>query len=81
MMILLEKIQNSKSVGYFYTPENYPGPGMIEIDTKTGEVEIVELSAYDKKDDYPYFANKARGIVKRLWDSGEMPDKKFVAYG
>ncbi|HEL1585392.1 TPA: hypothetical protein TXJ06_002192 [Streptococcus suis] len=81
MMILLEKIHNSNSVGYFYTPENYPGPGMIEIDTQTGEVEVVELSAFDKQDDYPYFANKARGIVKRLWDSGEMPDRKFVAYG
>nr|BAM94868.1 hypothetical protein [Streptococcus suis] len=80
-MILLEKISNSKSVGYFYTPENYPGPGMIEINTQTGEVEFVELSAYDKQDGYPYFANKARGIVKQLWNIGEMPDVKFVAYG
>ncbi|TWT09872.1 hypothetical protein [Streptococcus sp. sy004] len=81
MMLLLQKIKNSNRIGYFYTPEDYPGPGMVEINTTTGDVEIVELSAFDKKDGCPYFANKARGVVKQMWDSGELPDEKFLAWG
>lgn len=81
MMMLLQKIKNSKSIGYFYTPEDYPGPGMIEIDPITGNVEVVELSAFDKKDGHSYFANKARGAVKQMWDKGDLPDEKFLAWG
>ncbi|QWQ39298.1 hypothetical protein KMP11_02945 [Gemella sp. zg-570] len=81
MMLLLEKIQNSSITGYFYTPQNYAGPGIIEIVPDTGEVYILELSSFDKQDDSTFFANRARGLVKQLWDSGEFPDKNFYAWG
>lgn len=80
IMLKLIKIFNSKSKGYWYIPDG-KDPGMIEIDEKTGEVTIVVQSNYDIELGYPYFANKARGIVKQMWDSGELPDEKFLAWG
>ena len=40
-MIKFVKIFNSKITGYWYFPENNKAPGMIEINTKTGDVEVV----------------------------------------
>lgn len=79
-MLKLIKIFNSNSKGYWYIPEN-SDPGMIEIDEKTGEVKIAIESTYDKELGYPYFANKAKGIVKQMWDRRELPDEKFFAWG
>ncbi|HEM3705959.1 TPA: hypothetical protein U1C94_002334 [Streptococcus suis] len=79
-MLKLIKIFNSNSKGYWYIPEN-SAPGMIEIDEKTGEVKIAIESTYDKELGYPYFANKAKGIVKQMWDKQELPDEKFFAWG
>ncbi|MER0123453.1 hypothetical protein ABPH35_07120 [Streptococcus sp. ZJ93] len=79
-MLKLIKIFNSNSKGYWYIPENRD-PGMIEIDVNTGDVSIVIESNYDKELGYPYYAYKARAAVKQMWDSGEMPDEKFFAWG
>ncbi|HEL1603159.1 TPA: hypothetical protein TXL59_001473 [Streptococcus suis] len=79
-MLKLIKIFNSNSKGYWYIPENRD-PGMIEIDEKTGEVTVAIESSYDKELGYPYFANKAKGIVKQMWDRQELPDEKFFAWG
>ncbi|TWS95314.1 MULTISPECIES: hypothetical protein [unclassified Streptococcus] len=79
-MLRLIKIFNSNSKGYWYIPEN-KAPGMVEIDEKTGEVVVAIESTYDTELGYPYFANKARGVVKQMWDSGELPDEKFLAWG
>lgn len=81
MMLFLQKIQNSDSLGYFYTPENYPGPGIVEIEPLSREVHIVELSSFDKKEGHPYFASIARGKVKQMWDQQDLPDEKFFAWG
>lgn len=79
-MLKLIKIFNSNSKGYWYIPDNRD-PGMIEIDEKTGEVKVVVESNYDKELGYPYFANKARGLVKQMLDAGELPDEKAYAWG
>lgn len=79
-MLKLIKIFNSNTTGYWYIPENRD-PGMIEIDVTTGEVTVSIESSYDKELGYPYFANKARGTVKQMWDKGELPDEKFFAWG
>lgn len=80
-MILLQKIKNSKSTGYFYYPNDTKGPGMIEIDTDTGDVYVKELSLFDKENDSIYFANKAKATVKKMWDSNDLPEEKFIAWG
>ena len=54
---------------------------MIEIDERSGEVTVVIESNYDKELGYPYYANKARGAVKQMWDKGELPSEKFFAWG
>ncbi|CIN45153.1 Uncharacterised protein [Streptococcus pneumoniae] len=54
---------------------------MIEIDECTGEVTVVIESNYDKELGYPYYANKARGAVKQMWDRGELPSEKSFAWG
>lgn len=83
-MLKLLKIINSSSKGYWYIPED-SSPGLIEIDEKTGKVTIVIVSPYDVELGYPYYANKARGAIKRMWDKEKkidnMPDEKFYAWG
>lgn len=79
-MIKFVKIFNSKSTGYWYYPENNNTPGMIEINEKTGDVEVVIESTLDQELGYPIYANKAKGYVKRLFDSGEMPDEELLVW-
>lgn len=79
-MLKLIKITNSELQGYFYIPENST-PGIIGVDTVTGEVFVSVESTYDIDLGYPYYANKARGLVKQMMDSGELPDEKFYAWG
>lgn len=78
-MLKLIKIFNSSRKGYWYIPENRD-PGMIEIDESTGEVTIVIESSYDKELGYPYYANRARGSVKQMWEKDEMPDEKLLVW-
>lgn len=79
-MIKFVKISNSKITGYWYFPENNKAPGMIEINTKTGDVEVVVESTLDQKLGYSIYANKAKGYVKRLFDSGELPDEELLVW-
>ena len=79
-MIKFVKIFNSKITGYWYFPENNKAPGMIEINTKTGDVEVVVGSTLDQKLGYSIYANKAKGYVKRLFDSGELPDEELLVW-
>jgi len=79
-MIKFVKIFNSKITGYWYFPENNKAPGMIEINTKTGEVDVVVESILDQELGYPIYANKARAYVKRLFDSGKMPDEESLVW-
>lgn len=51
-----------------------------EIDGSTGEVIVVLESNYDIELGYPYFANKARGVAKQMWDTGDLSDEKFLAW-
>ena len=46
----------------------------------TGEVIVVLESNYDIELGYPYFANKARGAAKQMWDTGDLSDEKFLAW-
>ena len=79
-MIKFVKIFNSKITGYWYFSENNKAPGMIEINTKTGDVEVVVESTLDQKLGYSIYANKAKGYVKRLFDSGELPDEELLVW-
>ena len=79
-MIKFVKISNSKSKGYWYYPENNNVPGMIEVNEKTGEVNVVVESTLDQELGYPIYANKARACVKRLFDSGKMPDEESLVW-
>ena len=53
---------------------------MIEINKKTGDVEVVVESTLDQELGYPIYANKAKGYIKRLFDSGEMPDEELLVW-
>lgn len=79
-MIKFVKIFNSKITGYWYFPENNKAPGMIEINTKTGDVDVVVESILDQELGYPIYANKAKSYVKRLFDSGDMPDEEYLVW-
>lgn len=79
-MIRFVKIFNSKITGYWYFPENNKAPGMIEINTKTGDVDVVIESILDQELGYPIYANKAKSYVKRLFDSGDMPDEEKLVW-
>lgn len=79
-MIKFVKIFNSKITGYWYFPENNKAPGMIEINTKTGEVDVVVESILDQELGYPIYANKAKSYVKSLFDSGDMPDEEYLVW-
>lgn len=79
-MIKFVKIFNSKITGYWYFPENNKAPGMIEINTKTGDVDVVVESILDQELGYPIYANKAKSYVKRLFDSGDMPDEENLVW-
>ena len=79
-MIKFVKISNSKSKGYWYYPENNNVPGMIEVNEKTGDVNVVVESTLDQELGYPIYANKARTYVKRLFDSGKMPDEESLVW-
>lgn len=79
-MIRFVKIFNSKSTGYWYYPENNQFPGMVEINTQTGDVDVVVESTLDQELGYPIYANKAKAYVKRLFDSGEMPEEESLIW-
>lgn len=79
-MIKFVKIFNSKITGYWYFPENNKAPGIIEINTKTGDVDVVVESILDQELGYPIYANKAKSYVKRLFDSGDMPDEEYLVW-
>ena len=79
-MIKFVIILNSKITGYWYFPENNKAPGFIEINTRTGDVDVVVESILDQELEYPIYANKAKGYVKRLFDSGEMPDEELLVW-
>ena len=79
-MIKFVKIFNSKITGYWYFPENNKAPGLIEISTKTGDVDVVIESTLDQELGYLIYANKAKSYVKRLFDSGEMPDEENLVW-
>ena len=76
-MLKLIKIFTSTILGYWYIPEN-KGHELIEINSETGEViESIE-SNYDKELGYPYYANQARGEVKKMLDEGSLVAKKTI---
>lgn len=79
-MIKFVKIINSQSTGYWYYPENIETPGMIEINEKTGKVDVAVESTLDQELGYPIYANKAKAYVKRLFDSGELPDEESLVW-
>lgn len=79
-MIRFVKIFNSKNTGYWYYPENNEIPGMVEINTQTGDVDVVVESTLDQELGYPIYANKAKAYVKRLFDSGEMPEEESLIW-
>ena len=79
-MIKFVKISNSKSKGYWYYPENNNVPGMIEVNEKTGDVNVVVESTLDQELGNPIYANKARTYVKRMFDSGKMPDEESLVW-
>lgn len=79
-MIRFVKIFNSKNTGYWYYPENNEIPGIVEINTQTGDVDVVVESTLDQELGYPIYANKAKAYVKRLFDSGEMPEEESLIW-
>ena len=79
-MIKFVKIINSQRTGYWYYPENIETQGMIEINEKTGKVDVAVESTLDQELGYPIYANKAKAYVKRLFDSGELPDEESLVW-
>ena len=63
-MLKLTKIINSTVLGYWYIPEK--------------EVIISIESNYDKELGYPYYANKARGEVKKMLDEENLVAKRTI---
>ena len=63
-MLKLIKIINSTVLGYWYIPEK--------------EVIISIESNYDKELGYPYYANKARGEVKKMLDEENLVAKRTI---
>ena len=53
---------------------------MVEIDEQTGEVTVAIESNYDKELGYPYYAKKARGVVKQMLDKGELLSEKSFTW-
>ena len=53
---------------------------MIEINVKTGNVDVFVESTLDQELGYPIYANKAKSYVKRLFDSGWMPDEESIIW-
>ena len=76
-MLKLIKIFNSTILGYWYIPEN-KDPGLIEINSETCEVIVSIESNYDKELGYPYYANKARGEVKKMLDEENLVAKRTI---
>lgn len=64
-MLKLIKIFNSTVLGYWYI-------------RKTGKVIISIESNYDKELGYPYYANKARGEVKKMLDEENLVAKRTI---
>ena len=79
-MLKLIKIFNFQYFRIFGIFRKNRDPGLIEIDERTGEVTVAIESNYDKELGAPYYANKARGAVKRMWDSGELPSEKSFTW-
>ena len=80
-MMELIKIMDRDILGYYYIPENSGQVGIIEIHEDTKEVSIYSLSKYEKKLAYPNYAYKAKGVVKRMFDNGELLERKFLVWG
>ena len=79
-MIRLKRVVKAESNGYFYFPENKTEPGIIEIDSNTGEVYIAEESSYDKKLGVPYYANRALSEVQRLVQADNLVNEKVLVW-
>ena len=79
-MILLEKVVNGNKTGYHYTPEKKGTPGFISFNSETQQVEIVDLSEYDKELGHSYYAHKALGAVYRMVTSGKLEEKRLLAW-
>lgn len=79
-MLKLVRMKNTEKICYFYFPEGRTEPGIIEID-KNNQAVVIQESTYDKEVGAPFFANKARAYVQRMWDSNNLLDEKLFAWG
>ena len=81
MRMRLKRVKRSDKIAYYYFPEGSKIPGLVEVDTNTGEVNLVRISSHEKKNGFNNFVSKARGAVKKMLDDGELLDEKYFAWG
>ena len=72
---------DSGRVRYRYYAEQDTRPGLVELDMSTGEVEVIEQTPYEQDRDYPYYTNKAKGLVHRMWRENRFEDEKSLVWG
>ena len=72
---------NNGSVRYRYYAEQDNRPGLVELDMSTGEVEVIEQTPYEQDRDYPYYTNKAKGLVHRMWRENKFEVEKSLVWG
>ena len=82
-MLRVVKVMESDSgrVRYRYYAEQDTRPGLVELDMSTGEVEVIEQTPYEQDRDYPYYTNKAKGLVHRMWRENRFEDEKSLVWG
>ena len=72
---------NNGKVRYLYYAEQVNRPGLVELDMSTGEVEVIEQTPYEQDRDYPYYTNKAKGLVHRMWRENKFEVEKTLVWG
>lgn len=82
-MLRVVKVMESDNgrVRYLYYAEQDNRPGLVELDMSTGEVEVIEQTPYEQDGDYPYYTNKAKGLVHRMWRENNFEVEKSLVWG
>lgn len=81
MYLKLKKIENIVNIRYYYYyPIDTKIPGIVEL-KENGDVSIIKLSKYDIENDNLYLANKAKAVVRKMWESNNFPEEHFLAWG
>lgn len=81
MLRVVKVMESDGRVRYRYYAESDNRPGLVELDMSTGEVEVIEQTPYEPEQDYPYYTNKAKGLVHRMWRENKFEIEKSLVWG